>query len=382
MRINYLSATLLALVMAGCGHEDTYVSEIPDRPVDTFPDDGSIRVTTHVNSTVLSRTATGTTDFSGSEFQLIINPEAKQVNGKDLHEDYHYQLKVEKNPVSDDWDLFSGTYGTTSPTTPLGDKIPLWAGPAVKTDVKAYTNYVDKFDVTTAGSPGSPLLDQHTIDKCNTIDLLYFYKSVSPGTELDSDKKLAIDFTHRLSQLNILLKFGTEFNRVGGAKTMDPALIKSVGIYEMKNAYSFDITSVPTTGSDANYPKPQPTGSAATLTDLENDPASTLHITPYVSDELKQGNIPTIAYTALIVPQKVAKSTHLIVITLYPMNNDGTANTTGAIRNFIYSPSEEIDFESGKSYKLTLSLGKDQITGGTLIPQAWESGSSDTIITD
>lgn len=371
IKLIYLLAILPALMMTGCNAGD---NDTPDTPVNTFPDDGSIQVTTTVNNPVVNR-ATGATDFTGSDFRLFIDPEEKQENGKDVNADYHYQLTVKKSN-SGNWDAFEGTYGT-SPANPLGDKIPLWAGPRVQTSVKAYANYKESF------TPTSPLLDQNTVDKSNAVDLLYFYKRLLPGTELDGNKKLAIDFTHRLSQLNIILKFGSEFNRVDN-KTMDAALIKSVGIYEMLYGYTFDVNTSPSVNGGSSYPVPSPTGSITKLSDLTSDPTSTPHITPYIYKELEQGTNPTITYTALVVPQTVAGGSRLVVISLCPMRSDGKVDTTGTPRNFVYTvpASEPIVFESGKAYNLTLTVGKDQITDAVLTPEAWKTGSNDEIITD
>lgn len=369
----YLLAILPALMMTGCNDGD---NDTPTIPVNTFPKDGTIQVTTTVNNLVINR-ATGGTDFTGSDFRLFIDPEERQENGKDMNADYHYQLTVKKSAAGN-WDVFEGTYGTSNPANPLGDKIPLWAGPKVQTSVKAYANYKESF------TPTSPLLDQSTVDKSNAVDLLYFYKSLLPGTELDGNKKLAIDFTHRLSQLNIILKFGSEFNRVDN-QTMDAALIKSVGIYEMKYEYNFDVDTSPSVnGASIIYPIPTATGLITTLTDLTEVSPSTPHITPYIYKELEQGTTPTITYTALVVPQTVNGGSHLVVISLYPMKSDGHANTEKSSRNYIYTvpASGSLTFESGKAYNLTLTVGKDQITDAVLTPEAWITGSNDEIITD
>lgn len=368
----YLLAILPALMMTGCNDGD---NDTPTIPVNTFPKDGSIQVTTTVNNLVINR-ATGGTDFAGSDFRLFIDPEEQQENGKDMNADYHYQLTVKKSAAGN-WDVFEGTYGTSIPANPLADKIPLWAGPKVQTSVKAYANYKESF------TPTSPLLDQSTVDKSNAVDLLYFYKSLLPGTELDGNKKLAIDFTHRLSQLNIILKFGSEFNRVGN-RTMDAALIKSVGIYEMQYGYTFDVNKIPSANGASNYPVPSPTGSITNLSDLTIDPTSTPHITPYIYKGLEQGTNPTITYTALVVPQTVTGGSHLVVISLYPMKSDGKADTVGTPRNYVYTvpTSGSLTFESGIAYKLTLTVGKDQITDAVLTPEAWTTGSNDEIITD
>lgn len=373
IKLIYLLAILPALMMTGCNAGD---NDTPDTPVNTFPDDGSIQVTTTVNNPVVNR-ATGATDFTGSDFRLFIDPEEKQENGNDVNADYHYQLTVKKSN-SGNWDAFEGTYGTSIPANPLGDKIPLWAGPRVQTSVKAYANYKESF------TPTSPLLDQSTDKLSNAVDLLYFYKSLLPGTELDGNKKLAIDFTHRLSQLNIILKFGSEFNRVDN-KTMDAALIKSVGIYEMLYEYTFDVNTSPSVnGASIIYPIPNAAGTITTLTDLTEIPPSTPHITPYIYKELEQGTNPTITYTALVVPQTVAGGSHLVVISLYPMKSDGKANDTKTPRNYVYTvpASGSLTFESGKAYNLTLTVGKDQITDAVLTPEAWITGSNDEIITD
>ena len=368
----YLLAILPTLMMTGCnaGEDDT-----PNTPVNTFPEDGSIQVTTTVSNAAVNR-ATGATDFTGSDFKLCIDPEEKKENGNDVNADYHYQLTVKKSTAGN-WDVFEGTYGTSTPANLLNGKIPLWAGPQVRTDVNAYANYLNTTNM-------SLLLDQSTADKSNAVDLLYFYKSLLPGTELDGNKKLAIDFTHRLSQLNIILKFGSEFNRVDNS-TMDAALIKLVGIYEMKYEYTFDVNTSPSAnGASIIYPIPTAAGLITTLSDLTSDPTSTPHIIPYIYKKLEQGTNPTITYTALVVPQEVAGGSHLVVISLYPMKSDGKADTTGTSRNFVYtvSASSSLTFESGKAYNLTLTVGKDQITDAVLTPEAWTTGSNDEIITD
>lgn len=380
MRIDNLLILAYCLIAVSCSHGET---DVPDAPVSTYPDDGAIRVTTLVNGNILGRSNAVPTPFSGDDFQLFIDPSEKLVNGVDANSDYHFQLKVEKTPGTTDWGVFSGTYGKTSPYIPLGNKVPLWAGPREQTEVKAYANYIDYTATIT-----SLLLDQSTAEMSAANDLLYFYKSLLPGTDLDSSsKKLVIDFTHRLSQLNIILKFGTEFNRVEPDKTMDKALIKNVGIYEMQYTYSFDIASKLVAGSDGKftYPLAEATGSASLLTDLVSDPTGVAHIVPYISKTLAQNvTASTITYTALVVPQKMDAGRHLVVITMYPMGADGKADTNGTIRNFVYTITDVagITFESGKAYNLTLTVGKDQITGGTFSPAVWGEGSKDETITD
>lgn len=369
MKINNVYTALLVLLFVGCNHEN---SDVPETPSGTYPEDGVIRITTSVNGALPSRAGTDMTTFTGTEFQLFIDP----VDAGNVYANYHYQLTVKKNSGTGEWDKVSGTFGSSGSTKPLDSETLLWAGPDVQTNVKAYANYTSN----------PSLLDQATADKSNTVDLLYFYNSLKPETGLTNDQELAVEFTHRLSRLNIILQFGSEFNKVGKDHTMDQNLIKSVGVFEMKNTYSFDVGQTPGTGTDGKYIYPEPValGSIHLLTDLEVDLSGIPHITPFVSEAFKQGTIPTLTYTALVVPQTVAEKRHLVIIEMYPMNSDGTANTVGNVRNYIYTvpDSEPITFESGKAYNLTLTVGKDQITDGMLTIKGWEKGDDDTTITD
>lgn len=327
--IQFLGMTaFMAAMLTGCSND----SELAHS---NFPDDNIIRVTAGVNGAVTRADPLGTELKSDFKFSLTV------VN-KDTENEYNYKYTHENRifqKIGTEW---------------ICNTILLWQDAETPVDVAALApvtnddmiffgilNNKNQFQTL----PYNITADQKTQKPEN--DLLYYYKSdLVPGTALNSDGKLDIQFNHAFSMIDIIVTLGTEYSQqenpikeviVGGSKltaTIDVANSEGKGVAyastEGENPET-DIITTPGTFTKAT-------------TDEENSEA---------------------AYSCILIPQTIEANKFKV-----------TLKTSS--KTYVWTSPSAITLETGHKYTLALTMGKDKLTAqkGNISAVSWTEGTN------
>ena len=327
--IQFLGMTaFMAAMLTGCSNDS-------DLAHSNFPDDNIIRVTAGVNGAVTRAETLGTELNSDYKFSLTV------VN-KDTENEYNYKYTHENRifqKIGTEW---------------ICNTILLWQDAETPVDVAALApvtnddmiffgilNNKNQFQTL----PYNITADQKTQKPEN--DLLYYYKSdLVPGTALNSDGKLDIQFNHAFSMIDIIVTLGTEYSQqenpikeviVGGSKltaTIDVANSEGKGVAyastEGENPET-DIITTPGTFTKAT-------------TDEENSEA---------------------AYSCILIPQTIEANKFKV-----------TLKTSS--KTYVWTSSSAITLETGHKYTLALTMGKDKLTAqkGNISAVSWTEGTN------
>lgn len=326
--IQFLGMTaFMAAMLTGCSND----SELAHS---NFPADNIIRVTAGVNGAVTRTETLGTELNSDFKFSLTV------VN-KDTENEYNYKYTHENRifqKIGTEW---------------ICNTILLWQDAETPVDVAALAPVTDDdmifFGILNNKNqfqtlPYNITADQKTQKPEN--DLLYYYKSdLVPGTALNSDGKLDIQFNHAFSMIDIIVTLGTEYSQqenpikeviVGGSKltaTIDVANSEGKGVAyastEGENPET-DIITTPGTFTKAT-------------TDEENSEA---------------------AYSCILIPQTIEANKFKV-----------TLKTSS--KTYVWTSSEDITLETGHKYTLALTMGKDKLTAqkGNISAVSWTEGT-------
>ena len=306
----------------------------------------------------LMKTEAMTIPYPGTEFKINITPKAPEGNA-DKYKRYTYQLTATK--TGDKWDL-TGTSGLPdaaigSGTVGLNGAAPLWAGRTVETTINAWAGWISDFP---AASPlDNTFLDQKTKDDLTKADLLHYRDTFIPQDKLgvEMEGKFTFAFHHHLSQLNVKLVFGLEYDQISSSDILEGG-IRVAGIFNTINSYKFDPDK---TMADAVEPGklsttgvntfPNKTDGADLLKDVE-------YITPCMESPVKEeSGHYVVSFKALLVPQELKANTELIIIRMKPLNGTGDGFKKDGDVWFIYPLLNAEKLESGKAYTLTLQMG-------------------------
>lgn len=326
--IQFLGITaFMAAMLTGCSNDS-------DLAHSNFPADNIIRVTAGVNGAVTRTETLGTELNSDFKFSLTV------VN-KDTENEYNYKYTHENRifqKIGTEW---------------ICNTILLWQDAETPVDVAALAPVTDDdmifFGILNNKNqfqtlPYNITADQKTQKPEN--DLLYYYKSdLVPGTALNSDGKLDIQFNHAFSMIDIIVTLGTEYSQqenpikeviVGGSKltaTIDVANSEGKGVAyastEGENPET-DIITTPGTFTKAT-------------TDEENSEA---------------------AYSCILIPQTIEANKFKV-----------TLKTSS--KTYVWTSSEDITLETGHKYTLALTMGKDKLTAqkGNISAVSWTKGT-------
>lgn len=296
--------------------------------------------------------ATATSPYSGAEFKINITPTAPADN-TEKYKRYTYQLIATKK--GDKWDL-DGTSGVpvtgTGPDA-LNGAIPLWAGRTVETTINAWAGWISDF--STATPLDNPFLMQNTENALTKVDLLHYREIFVPQDKLGTDMNGSFSFAfhHHLSQLNVQLVFGSEYDSMN-SETLKGG-IQVAGIFNTINSYTFDPDK---TMTDAVHP-----GTPSTGTVFPNKTGSDLldgveYIRPYIESFTKDANNHhVVSLKTILVPQKLNAKTELIIIRMKRLTTTGDDFESSGDTWFIYPLPQAETLESGKAYTLTLQMG-------------------------
>lgn len=297
------------------------------------------------------------TSYPGTEFEINITPKAPEGN-VEKYKRYTYQLTATK--TEDKWGL-TGTSGlpdavTGSGTASLNGAAPLWAGRTVETTINAWAGWISDFS---AAEPlKNTFLDQSTEEQLTKADLLHYRETFIPQDKLGvkMDGKFTFAFHHQLSQLNVKLVFGSEYDKISSSEILKGG-IRVAGIFNTINSYNFHPDKTMADAVEPGLPStrvnafPNKTSGADLLENVE-------YITPCMESPVKdESGHYVVSFKALLVPQELKANTELIIIRMKPLNDALDDFKDNGDVWFIYSLPKTEKLESGKAYTLTLQMG-------------------------
>ncbi len=183
-------------------------------------------------------------------------------------------------------------------------------------------------------------------------DLLLAYKSGTSceDTELFDEGKMKIAFNHALSLLKVQFTLGTEFNH-SGVPQSNPISDVKIGKFKTMTGIRWNNNKF-----DAVWPS----GDVKTVQAYEE---SWTKAVDEAGKDDKTKNCVAV-FECIVVPQNWTEFTVNFVLGGKPYTY--TANSAG---NGL--------FESGKSYTLPLTVGKDEVISGNITASPWEPGNGE-----
>ena len=311
-------AAFACAMLVGCSAEE----EVTKSPL---PADSVVRINASVGD---MQTRAAYTNDNLKEFGLFI-----QGGNSD-----YYNVKVEN---------ISGTW---APKYQL-----LWKSPEQQRKVLAYAPYDESYngdiEATMYRHDVSVGTDQTSAD--DKSDFIVFYNGSFVPQQNAPDGTLRITLKHMLSQLNISITFGTEFNSTAPLAA-DPISEIKVNGTTIKGTFTYmnyGYVTASTAASDIQTVKAAPTGAFTAAADKESN--------------------ATTAYSCILLPQTVSAGTFSVDITA-----DGKLYT--------WTSSADVNLEQCMSHQLDLKVGKDNVIllSSGITTTAWVDGGSSTLETE
>ena len=332
--IRILALTATAAALTACSNDYEAAS--------SYPSDNIVRVTASVGD---AATRASYNESNLEEFGLCI------INELDSNYSYH-GVKITKDASTNTW----------KPETQM-----LWKNAQSPVHVVAFTNApgVNAF-ITTPGITScccgtiynyvEEVQSDSTDRRCDFLvyKKLYF----DPSKDLDQNGCIPIKFSHLLSQLNINLTFGTEFNegQTGGYLTQNPITDIKVG-GSIINAVSnfWPSTGNITITTDSRY-------TASNVT--PHEVAGTFTEASVNSENAK------VQYSCILVPQTIKAGEFSVTF-------------TAGGKVYVWKSSADFTLESGNKHTLNLAVGKEVVKMGTFSVKAWDdTPSAETLATE
>ena len=320
-------AALATAVFASCSNEDGL-------PQSNYPADNVVRITTSVDG-MNTRASYGNSTAKLSSFGFCINNA-----GSDK---YTYD-NIKVTQEGSNW----------NPATQM-----LWQNSTTAVDILAYAPYQE----TTEDASGKVKVfgktdyafsvkeDQSNAEDYSSDLIVYKQTGFKPGTELNTSKAVDVTFTHLLSQLNLTIELRDQFNQ-DEEKPVTSATVTDVKVdgtlIRSKVNFAADPISVRFDGQVSKAITPETV--AFTKADKTTDHA-------------------IFKYSAIVIPQRVYAGSLCIKFKV-----DGT--------DYIWTATDDAEFESGKKYELHLLVGKDVVQGGTISATPWGDGGTGSLETD
>ncbi len=331
--MNKLIYTALAatMMLASCTQSDEL-----NIPNNTLPQDGVIRVTTHEAGTRVSMT---TNDLNLFYMQVTHPTDAN----------YSYYAMMNRVNELQVWESYEPS--TYHPLSPLQM---LWKNhkDAIKVSAIAQYSVFISEDAFNESSLYSVRMNQ--FDSKNDYlasDVLYMYPTEIDPTQSTNlvDGKIKITLGHLFSKLNLKVTLGNEFNLNDGTAN-NP--VTNLAVNGTKVSVAFNAA----TGAWGNI-------------QWDVTPVNPWHdaamYTPGQGTDLKA----VAHYECILVPQTVAAEALSVSFTI-----NGKA--------YEWVSPRSITLESGKEYNLTLTVGKDVVSAGSMSAQPWEDGKDDNLETE
>ena len=309
-------AALATAVFASCSSEDELAQN-------NYPMDNVVRIMTSVDG-MNTRASYGNSTDKLNSFGFCIN------NANSTTYTYD-NIKVTKD--GSNW----------NPATQM-----LWQNSTTAVDILAYAPYQE----TTEDATGkvkifgktdyafSVQADQSDAEDYSSDLIVFKQTGFTPGSELNTSKAVDVAFTHLLSQLNLTIELRDQFNQD-----------------EKKPVTSATVTDVKV---DGTFIRSKVNFAADPISFLRDGQASAA-ITPETvafKKADKTTDHATFKYSAIVIPQKVIAGQLCIKFKV-----DGT--------DYIWTATDDAEFESGKKYELHLLVGKDVVQGGAITAKPW-----------
>ena len=312
----FTMAALAMAVFASCSNEDELSQS-------NYPADNVVRIMASMDG-MDTRASYGNSTDKLNSFGFCINNA-----GSDK---YTYDnIKVTKE--GNNW----------NPATQM-----LWQNSTTAVDILAYAPYQE----TTEDATGkvkifgktdyafSVQADQSDAEDYSSDLIVFKQTGFTPGSELNTSKAVDVAFTHLLSQLNLTIELRDQFNQD-----------------EKKPVTSATVTDVKV---DGTFIRSKVNFAADPISFLRDGQASAA-ITPETvafKKADKTTDHATFKYSAIVIPQKVIAGQLCIKFKV-----DGT--------DYIWTATDDAEFESGKKYELHLLVGKDVVQGGAITAKPW-----------
>ena len=328
--IFFAAAAAMALTACSSDDEQSFVSQ--------FPEDGVMRFTTNlVDPTVVTTRAS----ITGSD----VNQNGQQ-----------FQVKI-VNPTSATYSYFNTVQYDGSEWRPINRM--LWQNDTQAITVTAAYKQGKTFSdyEFVVGANLTVVADQSTEAKLKQQDLLTMpTKNVNPQIDLVGGK-IAINFYHALTKLDVTLDLANEFYKVNP---------------KLNNAS--DITEFTIKGTNAGYQfKAMETANEnyGTVTFTASTPADILANQCAFTAATDADMHSHATYEAIVVPQQIAAGALTVSFKI------GT-------RSFSWTNTEAITLEQGKHYTLPLTVGYDTVTtpARAFTVSSWEDQPGDNLGTE
>ena len=329
--IHFFAITAMAAAMiTSCSSEDELSQS-------NYPSDNIIRITAGVNNAKTRAEGTGVSAMDKDFSLTIVN---KNTESTELAKKYTYVDKV-----------FSKTSGDWACSETL-----LWQKATTPVDIVAFApaqtgkfNGVCDNDRNIKPITYSVATDQSTASDNN--DLLYYYApGFNPGTSLDENGKLNIQFNHAFCMIDIIVTLGTEFNK--------PAILEKSPITEV---------TLEGTNIKANV---NVTNAANIVTASEE--AAKIITTKGSFDKAANAEAKAISrFSCIAIPQMVAANTFKVSL-----------KTANKLYEWTYD--KAVELKSGHRYTLNLTMGDDVVLlkNGDITATPWGNGEGGTLETD
>lgn len=322
---------MAAAMITSCSSEDELSQS-------NYPSDNIIRITAGVNN-AKTRADVKYSPMDKPFSLTIVN---RNTESSELAKKYTYVDKV-----------FSKTSGDWACSETL-----LWQKATTPVDIVAFApaqtgkfNGVCDNDRNIKPITYSVADDQSTWSDNN--DLLYYYApGFNPGTSLDENGKLNIQFNHAFCMIDIIVTLGTEFNK--------PAILEKSPITEV---------TLEGTKIKANVDVKNATN---IVTASEEATAAKIITTKGSFDKAANAEAKAISrFSCIAIPQTVAANTFKVSLM-----------TAG--KPYKWTSAEPVELKSGYRYTLELSMGNDVVLlkGGSISASPWGNGTGGSLETD
>ena len=325
-------SAMAAAMITSCSNEDELSQS-------NYPSDNIIRITAGVNNAKTRAEGTGVSAMDKDFSLTIVN---KNTESTELAKKYTYVDKV-----------FSKTSGDWACSETL-----LWQKATTPVDIVAFApaqqnkfNGVCDNDRNIQSIAYSVATDQSTASDNN--DLLYYYApGFNPGTSLDENGKLNIQFNHAFCMIDINVTLGTEFNK--------PAILEKSPITEV---------TLEGTKIEANV---NVTNAANIVTASEEATAAKIITTKGTFDKAANAEAKAISrFSCIAIPQTVAVNTFKVSLM-----------TAGKL--YKWTSADPVELKSGYRYTLNLTMGNDVVLlkDEKITASPWGEGTGGTLETD
>lgn len=327
-------SAMAAAMITSCSSEDELSQS-------NYPSDNIIRVTAGVNN-AKTRADVKYSPMDKPFSLTIVN---RNTESSELAKKYTYVDKV-----------FSKTSGDWACSETL-----LWQKATTPVDIVAFApaqegkfNGVCDNDRNIKPITYSVADDQSTSSDNN--DLLYYYApNFNPGTSLDENGKLNIQFNHAFCMIDIVVTLRTEFNK---PEVLKESPIVKVTLGGTKIEASVDVKNAATTTASIVTAS----GEAADITTTKGS------FTPAENADKKADPEKNAIsrFSCIAIPQTVAANTFKVSLM-----------TAG--KRYEWTSADKVELKSGYRYTLKLSMGNDVVLlkGGSISATPWTEITSD-----